>query len=327
MKLLPDEKCSFLNEDYAEKKDVYMKDLKTYHGLDSFLKTHVSTDPEFRKKHKDSYESKTNFNYKVSDVEMKNKYYALDDDLRKSYKSYDNNFHFNDFYKLGSLVGYDHLCPKTPYEAIVMPASVHRGGYEGRRGRGDNSGNHQNSANNNFNNPQVNYDTENVGYASNDQQQQQHEPQYSVPAAQGYLDPHYTYEQVGNEIPQAQPQYYTTSPWNESYNSTGYYHPQNIQAPQPLTPQFVNYGHPQMFANPQNQRYTYVAPMANISVPPPPIYPINNGYAVDSLIRPIDLNSTTINYGAKNSYDINGKDLPSKFILIQRKSFYVSILT
>lgn len=244
---------------------------------------------------------------------MKNKYYTLNDDLRKSYKSYDGGLHFNESYKLSSLVGYDHLCPKTPYEAIVMPASVHRGGYKGRRGRGGNSANHQNGANV-FN---AQFDLDKVGYSSNEQQQQQHDAQYSVQPAQGYLEPQYNYGPADNVI-QAQPQYYTTTPWNESFNSTGYYQ-QNIQAPQTqqLTPQFVNYGHPQMYANPQNpQHFTYVTPMTNISVPPPPIYPMNNGFPTDPLIRPIDLNSTTINYNAKNSYDVNGKDLPSKFLLI-----------
>ena len=282
-----------------------IKDLRTVHGLDRLLRSHVNTDTDFMKKH-------------VSDIEMKNKFYTLNDDIHNSYKSYDSGLHFNESYKLSSLAGYDDLCPKTPYEAIVMPASVHRGGYKGRRGRGGNSANHQNGANV-FN---TQFDLDKNGYATNEQQQQQQQhdaaaaaAQYSVPPSQGYMEAQFNYAPADNVIAPAQPQYYTTTPWNENFNSTGYYHQQNLQAPQTqqLTPQFVNYGHPQMFANPQH--FTYVTPMTNVSVPPPPIYSMNNGFGADPLIRPIDLNSTTINYNAKNSYDVNGKDLPSKLLL------------
>lgn len=305
--MLPDEKGSLFNEEYSEQKDVFAKDLRSFHGLDRFFRKHVSTDAECRKKHEDLYESKINFNFKASDIEMKNKFCCFNDDLRKNYKSYFNESYklsLNESFKLNSIFGNDHLCPRAPYETIVMPASVHRGGYKGKRGRGGSSSHLQNGASA-FN---VTSDTDKVGYATNEQQQQQHDAQYSVPPSQGYLETQYNYGPTENVITPAPSQYYTTTPWND-FNSTGYYHQQNIQAPQ-----YVNYGHPQMYTNPQNQQhYTYVSPMTNISVPPPPIYSMNNGFAADPLIRPIDLNSTIINYNAKNSYDVNGKDLPSKY--------------
>lgn len=338
--MLPDEKGSIFNEEYPEQKEVYIKDLRSFHGLDRFLRTHVSTDAEYMKKHEDFYESKTNYNYKLSDIEMKNKFYSLNDDLRKSYKTYDNGPGFNESYKLSlnelcklnSVYGNDHLCPRTPYESIIMPANVYRGGYKGKRGRGGSSS-HQNGSGI-FN---VTYSVDTVANSPNEQeqQQQQHEAQYPVPPPppppQGYLESQYNYGPTDNVIPSVLPQYYSATPWNESFNTTGYYHQQNIQAPQPqqFPPQYMTFGHPQMFANPQNQQhYTYVSPMTNISVPPPPIYSTNNGFATDTLIRPIDLNSTLINYNAKNSYDINGKDLPSKYcVSITFNSFFPNFQT
>lgn len=244
---------------------------------------------------------------------MKNKYYTLKDDLRERYNYRHSYNNLNELCNLYD--GNAHLCPRTPCELVVMPGSVYRGGYKGKRGRGGSSTHHQNGSSI-FKEA---YSVDTVVNAPNEQvqqHQQQHEDQYSVPPPPVYMEPQYTYGSTDNVISSVQPQIlHSTTPWSESFNSAGLYHPQNIQASQPqqLAPQYVNYGHPQMFANPQNQQHTYVFPMTNTSVPPPPIYSTNNGFATDPLIRPIDLNSTLINYNARNSYDVNGNDLPSKY--------------